>query len=152
MLYIFSQASGLKINFGKSSIVPFNFVVAWSGCYVPKLTIPANSVTLYIFWTTSGNRSLIGKLEKELMAGWKEKAPSREGRHVLVNIILLAIPAYFMIYFKLSKWVIKRLDQIRRAFLWMNMDRNRQDISLLNYESVCLLKKVGDRAQELKTA
>lgn len=36
----------------------------------------------------------------------------------LARSVLSAIPVYFMASFRLPAWVIKRIDQIRRRFIW----------------------------------
>lgn len=61
----------------------------------------------------------------------------------LVNSVLSSIPVYYMNCFRLPKWVIKRMDKVRRLFLWGKGEQGGRRISLLNWESVCILKKWG---------
>lgn len=47
------------------------------------------------------------------------------------------MPIYFMSGSKLPIWVLKRIDRIRRAFLWGKRETNRRGVSLINWEAVC---------------
>lgn len=85
---------------------------------------------------------LIEKVERRL-AGWQSKLLSRGGRLVLVQSVLSTIPIYFMICFKLPKWVLNRIDKGRRLFLWGRSSRLGRGISLCNWGTVCLPKKWG---------
>lgn len=73
----------------------------------------------------------IQRFENEL-EGWKCKLIPRGGRMQLVNSVLSSIPIYFMACFRLSKWVIKRLDKIRRGFLWGKIEDNKTALSLID--------------------
>lgn len=85
---------------------------------------------------------LIEKMESRLQ-GWSAKLISRGGRMQLVNSVLSSIPVYYMNCFRLPKWVIKRMDKVRRLFLWGKGEQGGRGISLLNWESVLYTEKVG---------
>jgi hypothetical protein len=59
----------------------------------------------------------VEKLKKRA-AGWKGKLISRGGKIILADMVLSAIPGYYMSCFRIPIWVIKRLDKVRRDFLW----------------------------------
>lgn len=61
----------------------------------------------------------------------------------LVNSVLSAIPIYYMACFSLPEWVIARIDQIRRGFLWGRNGTERAGIPLLNWNTVTLPKCWG---------
>lgn len=84
---------------------------------------------------------LIEKIESRL-EGWKGRFISRGGRLLLMNSVLSSIPIYFMSAFLLPKWVLNKIDKIRRRFLWGHSD-SRRGISLLNWYEVCLPKRNG---------
>jgi hypothetical protein len=48
---------------------------------------------------------------------WKGRLLNKAGRLTLVNSVLSSILTYHMTVFPLSKWVVKRIDRIRRNFL-----------------------------------
>ena len=52
------------------------------------------------------------------MAAWKGRLLNRAGRLRLVNSVLSSLPTYFLTVFKMPKWAIKRIDKLRRSFLW----------------------------------
>lgn len=85
---------------------------------------------------------LIEKIEKK-MQGWKGRLISCGGRLQLVNSVLASISIYFMTCFLLPKWVVQRIDQIRRRFLWGKCSGDERGVSWLNWEAVCLPKRYG---------
>jgi hypothetical protein len=60
---------------------------------------------------------LIDKLANRLPM-WKGRFLNRAGRLKLLNSVLSAMPTYFFTVFAPKKWLIKKLDKIRRGFLW----------------------------------
>ena len=60
---------------------------------------------------------LIDKVGARL-AAWKGKLLNKAGRLRLVNAVLTSIPTYYLTVFKLQKWAIKKIDKLRRSFLW----------------------------------
>jgi hypothetical protein len=85
---------------------------------------------------------LLEKLEKCLV-GWRGKLISRGGRLQLLNVILSSIPVYYLSCFQLPKWVLRRIDKIQRDFLWAKFEGAELEISLLNWDVVCLPRKHG---------
>jgi hypothetical protein len=59
---------------------------------------------------------LIDKVAGKL-SRWKGKLLNKTGRLTLINSILSVVVIYHMTVFSLSKWVIKKIDRIRRNFL-----------------------------------
>jgi hypothetical protein len=150
LLHSFSEASGLQINYYKSNMVPFNLTASQVSaifmdfqCQQAELPITYLGLPLTV---TRPDRvcfmPLIENLEKGL-AGWKGLQLSRGGRHVLADSMLSAIPTYYMACFKLHTWVVKIIDQIRMTFLWKKNDGSKRGVSWINFETVCMPKKVG---------
>lgn len=48
-----------------------------------------------------------------------------------------------MCCFRLPQWVINRIDQIRRSFLWAKSTDDAKGISLINWQAACLPKNWG---------
>ncbi|WMV17215.1 hypothetical protein MTR67_010600 [Solanum verrucosum] len=61
--------------------------------------------------------TVIEKCEKKL-ARWKTQYLSRGGRLTLINLVLDSLPTFMMSLFPIPAGVIKRLDRIRRNFIW----------------------------------
>lgn len=56
------------------------------------------------------------------LSSWKAIYLSLGGRLTLLNSVLLIVLVYWMSVFKLSAWVIKDIDRIRREFLYKGPD------------------------------
>lgn len=83
---------------------------------------------------------LIDKVAAKLPA-WKGKLINRAGRLKLVNAVLTAVPIYFLIVFSLKKWAIKKIDKIRRSFLWKGTDDANGGHSLVGCEKASIPKR-----------
>jgi Reverse transcriptase (RNA-dependent DNA polymerase) len=120
-LLIFENISGLKINLSKSELVPLNldpaqgqYLTSLLNCSLGKLPIKYLGVNLH--WkkpSKSDWQLLIDKIHKKL-SQWKDKHLSLGGRLVLLNSVLSSIPLYYISLFKISAWVLSRIDQIRK--------------------------------------
>jgi hypothetical protein len=51
----------------------------------------------------------------------------------LVNSVLSSVLVYHMTVFSLSKWAIKRIDKIRRNFMWNGSEDTRRGHCLINW-------------------
>jgi mannosylglycoprotein endo-beta-mannosidase len=60
---------------------------------------------------------LIDKMANRLPT-WKGRFLNKAGRLKLIDSVLTSMPTYFLTAFAPKKWLIKRLDKIRRGFLW----------------------------------
>lgn len=85
---------------------------------------------------------LVEKIEKKL-GGWKGKFISKGGRLQLVQSVLSSIPVYHLMCFRLPQWLIRRIDKVRRQFLWGNSEENKKGLSLINWPTVCTPKTWG---------
>ena len=66
------------------------------------------------------------------------------GRLTLVNSVLSALPLYYLSFFKLPCWVIKKIDVTRSKFFWSGSRNTSSTFGLLvNWDSVCLPKSEG---------
>ena len=113
ILYSFEIISGLKINFDKSAWFGINILeirskqlVAILGCLLSSmptkyLRFPLNSSDVRSMdWSF-----LVEKVDKKLSA-WKGKLLSLGGCLMLVNIVLSALPTYWMSIFLLPSNVV----------------------------------------------
>lgn len=66
--------------------------------------------------TKSDWMALLQKVETRL-AIWVKKNLYFGGRLALINMVLMALPVYFMPIFKLP-WVSKRIDKYQKSFFW----------------------------------
>jgi hypothetical protein len=84
---------------------------------------------------------IIEKINKRL-AGWKGRLLSKAGKETLVKSVFTAQPIYLLTVFPAQKWLLKRIDKIRKNFLWKgeNMDSCKGGHCLMNWATTCLPK------------
>lgn len=146
----FAAATGLDINFVKSTLVPMHVpeevlveTVGVLGCAVQGF--PQAYLWLPLSWEKlcfADFLPMIAKVDKYL-AGWRACLLSPAGRLVLINAVLDALPTYAMAAMMLPPAVIKELDSLRRAFLWNAAERASGAQCLVAWERVCRTKAEG---------
>jgi len=67
---------------------------------------------------------------------WKGNFINRAGRLKLVNSVLSSIPVYFLTVFDIKKWALKKIDKIRRGFLWKGSSEAKGRQCLVAWEKV----------------
>lgn len=144
----FSRATGLTINFHKSTLVPMHIaeperMAGILGCKLDSfpqtyLGIPLSPTKLPV----SAYQPLICSFDRYL-AGWKARLLSSGGRLTLVNAVLSGLPIYFMSSHLIPKSVIEALDSRRRAFLWTGDDSCHGSRCLIAWPTVCQGKEFG---------
>ncbi|KAJ3686617.1 hypothetical protein LUZ61_015781 [Rhynchospora tenuis] len=150
VLKAFSQVSGLRLNWNKTSFVPFNLNDNAISSIESLLSCSKSSLPLtYLGLPLTASRpsrlcfqQLIDKIRGRLM-GWQSNFLSKAGRTVLTTSVLSSIPVFFMSVFTLPKWVIKEIDRIRRNFIWKGNSGGGNGIHLVAWDRLCLPKSVG---------
>lgn len=150
ILDAFSDSSGLRINYQKSTIIPINlhneqasslaaFFDCSTHCFpINYLGLPLSPKKL----CKADYLPLIEKLDNRL-AGWKGLLLSRGGRLVLLNSVLSSISTFFCSAYLLPTWVIKSIDKIRRGFFWRGKKLDNGFHCLAKWEHVCRPKRSG---------
>lgn len=87
---------------------------------------------------------LIDKIGARL-PGWKGRLMSTAGRETLVKTVLSSQPIYHMTIFEENKWLIKKIDSLRRSFLWRGETPNKVygGHSIINWSMTCRPKDKG---------
>ena len=84
---------------------------------------------------------VISKVTKRL-DGWKRAFFSKGGRLTLIEVVLSAIPTYYLSLFRLPSGVSKELKKIMRNFLWKRADGDGGD-HLVSWKMSSRSKKTG---------
>ncbi|KAM0879421.1 hypothetical protein ACQ4PT_034237 [Festuca glaucescens] len=121
----FTSATGLVINFTKSTLVPMSVDAATLASATTSLgyaveDFPQTYLGLLLSrdkLTLDAFIPLIAKADRYL-SGWRALLLSPAGRLVLVNAVLDSLPTHAMDPLMLSPVVIKALNSLRRSFLW----------------------------------
>lgn len=150
ILDMFAEATGLRINFSKSMLVPVHVEQATQELVVRALGCAVGSFTqiylgLPLSWEKlkfSGFPPMLAKVDKYL-AGWAARLLSPAARLVLINAVLDALPTYAMAALILPLALIRELDALRRAFLWNVAEHASGAQCLVAREHVCRAKSEG---------
>jgi hypothetical protein len=145
----FEMASGLKINFWKSSLIGINVAhvflrVASSFLNCRVSTLPFKYLGLPVGANPRRAATwepLLVSLRKRLGC-WGNKLVSLGGRITLLNSVLNAIPIFYLSFMKIPVGVWKQVRRIQREFLWGSR-RGRKKVNWIKWDTVCLPKNKG---------
>uniref|UniRef100_A0A0A9E3B5 Reverse transcriptase domain-containing protein n=1 Tax=Arundo donax TaxID=35708 RepID=A0A0A9E3B5_ARUDO len=144
LLTVFGIASGLKPNLIKCAVYPIQCeglnmedIMQPFPCAVKSFPCKYLGLPLSIKKLTRNDvQLLIDKIASKLPT-WKGRLLARHGRLTLVNMVLSSIPVYHLTVFTMSKWTIKKIDRIRRNFLWRGSEEANGGHCLVNWKRVC---------------
>eukprot|EP00253_Pinus_taeda_P002560 PITA_02560 len=149
LLSDFSEASGTHVNSSKSQIFFFHTppvvksaitrILGFRTASLPSsyLGAPlAASALKQPAW-----RILLEKLESKLSL-WTLRSLNMASRVVLIKSVLQAMPLYLFSILAAPKWVLKRLRNMQRDFLWGSSETNRK-WALVKWDNVCKPKTQG---------
>lgn len=144
ILLQFSAATGLTINFHKSTFAPIHVDPELSssladilGC--PVATFPQSYLGLPLS-THKLNLTdfffIIDKVDKRL-AGWRGLLLSLAGRAILVRSVLRALPVYAMSVLLLPAGIVQEIEKRCRAFFWAGQDTVTGGKCKVAWDTVC---------------
>ena len=148
-LILFHLASGLQVNFYKSSIMGLNVTDKWLDDAAKNLLCKKGSLPfMYLGLPIGGSSSAISswdpvirKMENKL-ATWRGRLLSIGGCLTLIKSSMSSLPLYYMSLFPVPQGVIKKITAIQRQFLWSgSLDKN--SMSLVKWETIQLPKNLG---------
>lgn len=152
ILHTFARISGLHTNPSKTEVFP----IACDNLNVESLlnsfmgnlkTFPCNYLGIPLHTRKLRKIDLQPLVDKvgARIPGWKGRFFTSAGREVLVKTTLTATPIYHLTVLPQMKWVFKKIDRFRRAFLWKGEDPENVNAgsSLINWQEVCKPKNLG---------
>ena len=158
ILRSFELASGLKINFAKSSFGVIGKSEQWQVEAARYLNCRMLSFPFLYLGIPIGDNPrrrelwdpIVRKYERKL-ATWKHRHISIGGRVTLINAALTTIPIYFFSFFRVPSRIAARLEAIQRQFLWGGGMEERK-IAWVSWKEVCQPKEKGGLGiKDLKT-
>lgn len=128
-LILFDLASGLHVNFYKSSIMGIHVSDGWLKNVTEILMCKQDSIPFTYLglpirgWsqTLAAWQPILEKIRRKL-ASWKGMWLSLGGRITLIKSSLAKLPLYFMSMFLVLNWIIEKIIKIQRNFLWSGSD------------------------------
>jgi mannosylglycoprotein endo-beta-mannosidase len=150
ILAAFGDASGLHTNMRKSAL----FMIQAQEVDTTQITecfrgivgmFPTKylGLPLHIGRTRRADEQVLVDKIGARLPGWKGRLLTRAGQLALVNSVLSSMLVYYMTSFPLSKWAIKRIDRIRRNFLWKGKDDQRRGHFPVNWIRASRPKHLG---------
>jgi hypothetical protein len=152
ILIFFGECSGLRINISKTEIYPIrldtNTVEHLLQNFPGKVcTFPGKYLGLPLHVRKLRKIDVQPLLDRigARLPGWKGRFLSSAGRETLVKTVLSSQPIYHMTVFPELKWLIKRIDRMRRSFLWRGdtPDKVYGGHSIVNWPTSCRPKIKG---------
>lgn len=144
----FQIATGLKVHFHTSCLVPVNI----DSNYAMLLTefydcSVGNMPFIYLGLPLGDTRPMVLELAPladtvEQMLNAFSRILNYGGRLTFVNSVLSALPTFFMCMLKLNKTIIKIVDHARCHYLCSKKDSDKHN-SLAAWELVCWPKNKG---------
>jgi hypothetical protein len=151
MLQLFGDASGLRTNVQKSSVMPIqcsddDMAVVQSLLPCEILNFPCKYLGLPLSLrklTKEQFQPMIDRIADQL-PGWKADLMTRAGRVVQVQYVLTAMLIYLAMPIDLPPWAIKAIDKIRRGFVWRGRKEANGGHCLIAWPKVCRAKELGE--------
>nr|KYP35531.1 Putative ribonuclease H protein At1g65750 family [Cajanus cajan] len=143
ILRLFELASGLKVNFSKSTLMGYNVESQQLQIMASILHCRVGSTPFsYLGLPIGANHRMIStwhpvieKVKKRL-SRWKCTTLSFGGRIALLKSVLHSIPIYFLSFFKAPKGIISSIESLFKSFLW-GADQDNRKINWVAWDVVC---------------
>ena len=148
VLTCFQAFTSLKVNVGKSEIVPIEEVRNIQSlanilqCKVGSLPMIYLGMPLGTLYKIASIWNPILERMKKKLLGWKRLYLSKGGRLTLLKSTLSSLPTYYLSLFTIPKAVATRLEHIQRTFLWGSSVEYFK-YPLVAWEKVCLPHELG---------
>ena len=138
----FASATGLHINFSKSTAVPIHVsprtlprVIRLLQCHCARKRLSHKSTGACHSQICKPFTPLIAKVDKRLV-GWQSALLSKAGRVILINSVLDDLATHFMSAIALPQGVLDQLESKWKAFLWYGKSKTTGACCMISWEMV----------------
>ncbi|MCI01171.1 RNA-directed DNA polymerase (Reverse transcriptase) [Trifolium medium] len=145
----FELASGLRVNFWKSSLMGIHVSQNFMDMACMFLNCREGRVPFkYLGLPVGANPRRLATWEPLLeslrnkLNSWGNKHVSLGGRLVLINSVLNSIPIFYLSFLKMPSQVIKKVTRIQRDFLWGGVKGSKK-LRWIKWSVVCQKKNKG---------
>jgi hypothetical protein len=148
-LETFAQATGLRVNYAKSAMMPINvddyylhFLANTFGCSVGSLPFTYLGLPLGTTKPTVQDLSpLVGLVERRMNAS--ARFLNYGGRLQFVQSVISSLPNFYICSLKVQKAILNICDRASRHCLWAKEDGTTHSHSLASWSMVCRPKDKG---------
>jgi hypothetical protein len=151
ILSLFGEASGLHVNFRKTTATPIRGTQEEEeeetarilGCDIAAFPIRYLGLQLALRPLTKAEwQPLLDQVTKCVPA-WQRGMVKREGRLVLINSVVAARAVHQMVVAEAPAWMLEEINKWMRAFFWAGKDEVQGGQCLVAWRSICKPKKFG---------
>jgi len=150
ILQQFSEATGLRINYNKSTLVPIHMDMVLASQGAAKIGCSQQSFPQnYLGLPLSANKlpvsafsTYVDRTDK-FLSSWQASLLNNMGRVVLINSVLDSQLVYIMSAAQITPEVIKQIGKRRRSFLWAGNKDFSAAKCLVAWPKVCTTKDLG---------
>jgi hypothetical protein len=144
ILDLFGRASGLRVNYQKSTATLIRCAsddaataIAQLDCPIVDLPITYLGIPLTIRWPTAAQLQPVVDKTAGKLPTWKAHLMNKAGRLAFVKAVLSAIPIHLLLVLGPPKKVLKALEKIQCGFLWAARAEANGGNCHVNWRRVC---------------
>ena len=150
ILKVFGEASGLKVNFRKSTAVLIRGseedtvrVAGMLQCDIFEFPCRYLGLQLAIKSLTHAEWQPMLDKVRHFMPAWQRGLIQRPGRLILVQSVVAARPVHHLMITEAPEWVLEDMNKWMRSFLLAGKDKCNGGQCLVAWDKICLPKAFG---------